>query len=70
MKRRGLLPLLLLSGCTTPPQSPMTVAGPDERPNCYQLPPAQWGACLERARQIGFNVYECERRALYGRQQD
>jgi len=63
MKLRGL-PLLLLAGCAMPPQ-PLVVA--DERPDCYQLPPAQWGACLERARQIDFNVYECERRALYGR---
>jgi len=59
-----LLPLLL-TACSASIPEPRPLA--ESRPNCYQLPPAEWGACLERARAMDFNVYECERRALFGR---
>ena len=70
MKALGL-PLLLgaLTACASAPPSlpPEDLSQFEPKPACYRLPPEQWGACLERARQIDFNVYECERRALFGR---
>jgi len=59
-----VLLLLLISGCTSAPQQTITPQG--QRLDCYRLPPQRWGACLEQARAVDFNVYECERRALYG----
>jgi len=65
MKPVGLLLLVILAACSSQrPLSPRNLSEPDPNPACYRLPPEQWGACLERARAIDFNVYECERRAL------
>jgi len=69
MKRRWGISLLILAGCSA---SPLPVPDPENASGleCRRLPPDQWPACLERARQIDFNVYECERRALYGRRKN
>ncbi len=63
MRPAGALLPLLLAACASSPE-PATMIATHARPECYRLPPARWGDCLERARRIDFNVYECERRAL------